>query len=79
MSVSCTELQQVTACASDSMFLCIDFVRIKNCYDYDYNVIVNITIINVENDNKFIWQITITRNWVSSKLNFSNIIILSKK
>jgi len=27
----------VTAHASDSMFLCIDFVRITNCfYDYDY-------------------------------------------
>ena len=28
----------VTARTSDSMFLCIDFVRITNCfYDYDYN------------------------------------------
>jgi len=31
----------VTARASDSMFLCIDFVRVTNCfydYDYDYDV-----------------------------------------
>ena len=29
----------VTARASNSMFLCIDFVRITNClYDYDYNL-----------------------------------------
>jgi len=30
----------VTARASNSMFLCIDFVRVTNCfydYDYDYN------------------------------------------
>jgi len=28
----------VTARASDSVFLCIDFVRVTNCfYDYDYD------------------------------------------
>jgi len=29
----------VTARASDSMFLCIDFVRVTNCfYDYDFTI-----------------------------------------
>jgi len=36
----------VTARASDSMFLFIDFVRVTNCfydYDYDYNRQTNYT------------------------------------
>jgi len=40
-----TELcRQNIARASDSMFLCIDFVRVTNCfYDYDYEISRDLT------------------------------------
>jgi len=32
-------------CASDSMFLCIDFVRVSNCfYDYDYENTISLEV-----------------------------------